>query len=504
MISVGAHFSKESFARRRSRILHDRCLKFLKKKDLSINAPPSRLCEDQAIFLLEVMSQYAGRQAATQLSARFQNLYQRLLHNDALTTSPVHDLTANLTPETVTYELWIQWIEFAGRQRLLDACYILECEQTMYLARTNRTPVLYSGYGLPFPAQLSVWEAATHHDWFAAFQQSGPYPTLVSEVFPESALDPFDIFQSLLLIGVHYRQFSSHGAYLSPPTTPAIGHLLHSSSLVQHAHLSARITQVAPIRSLLAVADDTWIFKEKVATRAEFHACKSTLRAWLSGLWSSSAETEDSAVKEAIKLSVELLRQAIGAEQTRTSLGAELGVYSAALVIWAVTRALTARNTPAPEALQPLSSEFLAETFPAHGGFSVTSMAVDEPQGLQSTADSSLALPTPPPHCTNIYADFQATATVFLDNALLQLEISSVDSSWPCHVAFWQQGCTALLLCVKSRLRNEQNNILDGHNNSLCASSSVIHGDSGLGQLMDGVVRVLEKLLGQGWDGWVM
>lgn len=372
----------------------------------------------------------------------------------------------------------------------------------MYLGRTKRTSVLpYSAHSLPFPNHSSLWEAETQHEWSAAFHQNGPYPTLVSEVFPESTVGPFDIFQSLLLIGVYYRQFSSHGAYLSPPTTPAIGYLLHSSPLVKHAYLSARLTQVAPIRALLAVADDTWIFREKVATQAEFHACKSTLRAWLGGLWSSSTEMEGSAVKEAVKISVELLRQTIEADRTQYSFGAELGVYTAALVMWAVTKALAARHSPATEALQPLPAEFLIDSNLTQEGFSLTPAAVDTNQDMQLALDPSLTFSTPSPQYTTIYADFHTTATTFLDNALIQLNMQSLVTAWPCDVSFWQQGCNALLLWVKSYLRNERHDISTGPEHSLSTSSPAVHGDSALGQLMDGVVRVLEKLLGQTWEG---
>jgi hypothetical protein len=41
-------------------------------------AEADRLCDDQAVFLIEVLSQYRARRAAKTLSPRFGTLYQKV------------------------------------------------------------------------------------------------------------------------------------------------------------------------------------------------------------------------------------------------------------------------------------------------------------------------------------------------------------------------------------------------------------------------------------------
>jgi hypothetical protein len=94
MVAVGAQYSNDPSAKRRSRILHDRCLKLLDRvcisgfqllqlltagqRDLDVMAEPERLCDYQALFLVEVLSQYRARRAALSLSTRFESLYQKV------------------------------------------------------------------------------------------------------------------------------------------------------------------------------------------------------------------------------------------------------------------------------------------------------------------------------------------------------------------------------------------------------------------------------------------
>lgn len=50
----------------------------LKQRDLDVMAEPERLCDKQALFLVEVLSQYRSRRAAKTLSNRFEDLYQKV------------------------------------------------------------------------------------------------------------------------------------------------------------------------------------------------------------------------------------------------------------------------------------------------------------------------------------------------------------------------------------------------------------------------------------------
>lgn len=91
-------------------------------------------------------------------------------------------------------------------------------------------------------------------------------------------------------------------------------------------------------------------------------------------------------------------------------------------------------------------------------------------------------------------------ATVnFLSNALLELRLLGMVPQWPRDVAQWQQGCAALLRWVRMRLRNGS---LDVALTSGPASTVTGRGNDGHGELLDGVISVLEKIMGRGWEGW--
>jgi hypothetical protein len=50
----------------------------LEQRDLDTMTDAERLCDYQALFLVEVLSQYRARRAATTLSTRFGRLYQKV------------------------------------------------------------------------------------------------------------------------------------------------------------------------------------------------------------------------------------------------------------------------------------------------------------------------------------------------------------------------------------------------------------------------------------------
>jgi hypothetical protein len=49
---------------------------------------PERTCDYQALFLIEVLSQYRARRAAKTLSTRFEGLYQKVNGDAAYTELP--------------------------------------------------------------------------------------------------------------------------------------------------------------------------------------------------------------------------------------------------------------------------------------------------------------------------------------------------------------------------------------------------------------------------------
>jgi hypothetical protein len=96
------------------------------------------------------------------------------------------------------------WIEPTSQQRLLQCCYLLECQQAILLARSRSLSFIRkSEPDLPFPAQPSLWNANSPSAWVLAVQQCVNMPRYICEITTTatSTLNTslFDIFQSSLI-----------------------------------------------------------------------------------------------------------------------------------------------------------------------------------------------------------------------------------------------------------------------------------------------------------------
>jgi hypothetical protein len=431
-------------------------------------------------------------------------------------TNIVEIISALVRPENATYDRWMQWIDLSGQQRLLLCCYILESQQATLLARNPRPSVVQlTGLDLPFPAHSALWEAANPSDWAMASQQYSHLPTYVCDVNSEMSIGPYDCFQSSLLIARYYNYFNNPTPYLGSPPLPAIDHLLDASSVTKHQLLTAKLLQVTPIRALLAVSGESWILSEKVPSPQAFSAFKGTLRSWINGLWAPSNEAYNEAAKDALKLAIEILQHAMEqpAHDLCLDLGADMGLYFASLVVWSVTVAANTRvNMPQAQAQalryqshSPLPSTQFPTT-PTRLSANTTQLSTSPNPthaamiGLVPHSYTSPALSSTP--TSMLHSEITITSEYFLSNALLELDFLGTVAQWPRDVAQWQQGCGALMRWVKMRLRN---GALEGRDSVVACgptSAGTGRGGDGLGELLDGVIGVLEKIMRSGWEGW--
>jgi hypothetical protein len=498
-------------------------------------AQPSRLCDLQAIFLIEVLSQYRARRSAKILTRRFENMYRSLSQDPKVQTSTTIEALAARPPisnDHPTYDRWCQWIGLSSRQHLLLCSYILETQQSLILARPHKQSMLshLSGDALPFPTSTHLWEAPTALDWAIALHQQPQTPGYVYEITSDLGVSvPFtssvpDVFQSSLLLATLYNHFHNPTPYLHSPSYPPVDHL-DSSPITHHHLLSAQLLQHVPIRALLAVSGESWILSEKVPSIATFAGHKATLRTWLNDLWPTDVVIHGpKPVKAALKVAISLLRHALTAPAQTLCLepGAEMPLYYASLVLWAVTLASTARQS---QAQPPRSHRSPSQSRrSSHGTIpSFHTSGYDNPMGLNvSQGPSLLPQSTNPGHPANtdllpsvltsqahptntnsmLQSDITFTSLTFLNVASCEVESMGGISPWPRDNTQWQQGVGALLRWVKMRLRS---GAIDGRDSIVSTgpmSCSMTRGTDGLGELLDGVVSVLEKLMSRGWDGW--
>lgn len=529
MLAIGAQYTDDAAAKAKSRTLHERCLKLLDQRDMD-GAQTSRLCDLQTLFLLEVLSQYRARRLAKSLTKRFEEMYSNISHDMKLLSAyPTENLSSLQALDTNQHQ-WYQWVETSTKQHLLLCCYILETQQATLVARTPQPSIIpyVSGFNLPIPASLAVWNAASAVDWVLALQQQPQQPSYVCDVPAElslkTRLPKLDVFQSSLVIAVNYNHFHNETPYLQAHPYPALNHVLDQSSLTQYHLLTAQLLQHIPLRALLAVSGESWILSEKVPSIATFAGFKSTLRTWLNELWTSDMEGQGvKPVRAALKTAITLLQHAMTtpSQTLRLEPGAEMSLYYAALVLWAVTLAATTRQNEAQSKAQPTrhpqhrsptqsrrpsqgQAQLLSQVSGVSGPITLTShMPGQTPNpnhpGAIGLLPSALAAPAPPPNTTSmLHTEIVPISLSFLSIAEVETDLLCMGPRLPQNLTQWQQGVGALLRWVKMRLRSGP---VDGRD-SVISTSSTGAGRGEGGELLDGVVGVLEKVLRRGWDGW--
>lgn len=419
--------------------------------------------------------------------------------------------------DNATLNHWLQWVELATWQRLLTCCYVLESQQATLLAR-KPLPSLFpeSGMDLPFPVHTSVWDAMTLNAWAVAAEQHASSPQYVFEATSRSMLIPCDSFQSSVLIAAYYSCSEITSSYLGVPAVEEVDQVLDQSFTTNMKLLTAKLLQVIPIRALLAVSGETWILSEKVSSPQDFTALKTTLRTWVSQLWSiAGRDSQLATCKEALRISVDILQLAMDRQPEASDLGmgADMGIYFAGLVLWAVTTAASTRATASNQ--MPQNTPYRHNSQPpsfttTHNSPSVPSTPIQMSSSfpVPTTMDMDMAstshaayhsLPATPSRHDSLGATTLLSHDQIAFNSISFLPVILTLASAPhqhLDISALQAGCISLLLWVKVQLRGASN---DEHGD--LAMWAMRPGD-GLGELLDSVVGSLERILNRGWSGW--
>lgn len=352
------------------------------------------------------------------------------------------------------------------KQRMLLACYILEFQQCALLARDRDSSI--SGLlrdGLPFPSHQSVWEATNALEWSAIAKRYSLMPRRVSEAIDDQMAGLYDSFQSSVLIAAHY----SPSAVTTHDVGSSIERLVDESPATRQRILCAKLARVTPVRALLAVSGESWVLDTKITSQPEFAALQGTLQASMNQLWSTHTDLLDPTT-EALKLSIEVLRTSFEAhESVCVDMGGEVGLYIAALVLWAATTATSTRASGA------------ATTTPLPTILSATPRLQQRQSSLSQTLYLLRRSSAP-------LSEIKVNTLRFLGNAMA--DIQTLDA------VACQTGCTSLLLWLKKHLRGES---LDDEGEPTFGLSSSEKVHSGL------VLTILDhigKMLKRGWEGW--
>jgi len=202
-------------------------------------------------------------------SQDFGNQHTRLARSDH------QELRNSEHPETS----WSSWVEEESRRRLLSLCFLFDVHQAkcheQSQSRASRSTNVLSLLYIPCPQIL--WNQTTASDWQRTLQANYDIEPLQlveqalssSSQSPQFVLDRDYFTQSLLISALATRL---------PNTIPTLA--LFETPLA-HAYLALYYT---PLRDLLAVAGDTWIFSQKMKPPSAFKDAQSRLKTWSSSL----------------------------------------------------------------------------------------------------------------------------------------------------------------------------------------------------------------------------
>lgn len=324
MVTLGAYSTGNQIDAANACIVNKRCLNVLRKRTVS-GWHSYRLCDMQAVLLVELFSISRSRRPPLQMSEAFVNSYRSLATEHVADTTDL--LFATLDSVGSFSDPAVSTISFdhEARQRLLTAYYILDQQHATFFGRQESDIPEFVPGNVNLPQPLSLWDADLSHEIGANFMNRGYFAARVllhqavaAELrINEPPRESYDLFTSMLLI-----------AYFSGDQEPAIseGGIEASVSKTPETEIAWHTIQLCnntPIRALLAVAGESWVMAEKLSLRTDYTAAQDTVRRW----------TVVKA-KKALPHARHLMRLH-RAHPNSTSLFHEWSLHLASLVLWA-------------------------------------------------------------------------------------------------------------------------------------------------------------------------
>lgn len=294
MMVLGAQSTGDVADHSNARVLHERCNKVLKKRTIS-NWHTFRICDLQAVVLVEVYSLFRSRRVPVQESRHFRDAFRRLA-SDA-EAYPAHGIDSLVQlPEDygVMSTGMTREIQPQCKQRLLVACNILDRQQSMLFGRPRSDCLGISGEHLPFPQSSVLWDMPsaghhtdlgfgsfsfdhTHHDY--THEAMNLVPTLI-----DMPRFPHDIFRSLHMIACLTDpadvQLLSSWKPVDDIEASTILLAVEQSPRARLAYHVSMLCKHTPVSDLIAVAGESWVMGEKTMRHEEFRASQLKTAEW--------------------------------------------------------------------------------------------------------------------------------------------------------------------------------------------------------------------------------
>lgn len=211
------------------------------------------------------------------------------------------------------------WVEHETRRRILQASYVLDTHQAalfeqlpaLIQAPLSRVGATEGKTDMPFPCDDVLWESSPIEEWLVHAKAFAPQ-TLpeATEAALSDTSEKFDAFQTSLVLS-HILVNKKQTAFFEQQTKLFMEHIekfttppsCARSLFSCHALLTAHYT---PVRHLLSVSGETWLFNKKLEQEAAFHLAKTQLREW----------TQSGSAKRALWHATEVLRRAFAEPTT--------------------------------------------------------------------------------------------------------------------------------------------------------------------------------------------
>ena len=241
-------------------------------------------------------------------------------------------------------------IDHKSKQRLFLACYMLDQQHAELFGRERTNCFSGASANLPFPRSQSPWDST--HDQRAASEPARRrvWEALGGGNLDESAQQPYDTFQSMLMMACLGDDVDTEGfgfgIRANKESSPILS-AMEQSPGINIAYHTFMLCKHTPIRNLLAVAGESWVMAEKLSSPAKFSEAQNKARQWASGFadlnMDLTMDAEQAPVNGALKHALKILE--LNRNHPRTGLlFQEWAVYLASVVVWA--RAYVTSNRP--------------------------------------------------------------------------------------------------------------------------------------------------------------
>ncbi|KAK3709086.1 hypothetical protein LTR37_011065 [Vermiconidia calcicola] len=354
MLALGAQALGDAADKGNARIMHERCTKVLKKRTLN-GWHSFRVCDMQAVVLIEVYSIFKSRRPPLQFSKFFEEVYAHLA-NDPATINPTSTPEASIQtirPDYFDDDFATSFMVAATcKQRLLLSCYILDQHHAALFGRQRTSCFSGAGTDLPFPASQTIWDDVAAPQVSDEPKHVRLWDALEGGSSIGSEQNPYDVFQSVLIMacvcasntdmsGLEYTRVMVHDVDEIVLAT------MEQSARIKLAYHTLQLCKHTPIRELLAVAGESWVMAEKLSRKTDYTAAQIEARQWAKGSQHAAMEFVLEREAEPVEKAMEHALKILELHQSHPKTGLlfqEWSIYLASIVIWA--RAYVTSDVP--------------------------------------------------------------------------------------------------------------------------------------------------------------